>query len=287
MALSETVAAPVPWRGSPITAPHIRGNWCCNPATSGRRPPRRQQPPTADRHRHLRRRHRAQQPPRPEPLPNRLDRAPHCGHHLTPQAARPVRDHHIDPRGHRHPHKPRTDHLQPLPSPAQPTPHRGSRHPQIERDPSMPSPLGTRTQRHPDPLSAVASTQQQRHRQQHLGDQTGPASSPPRTHRISESLDPASPGIPPTTQHPTRAGRTGHRPADQPGLDSNRINLYRHHQCLQALQRGTPPSPPRLQRGAAHPSVPRHTDGAHEQDQPGHHTTGHIGTLNDDSVNGN
>jgi len=41
-------------------------------------------------------------------------------------------------------------------------------------------------------------------------------------------------------------------------------------------------SPPRLQRGAAHPSVPRHTDGAHEQDQPGADSTGHISTLNDE-----
>src|SRR6478672_6339286 len=29
-----------------------------------------------------------------------------------------------------------------------------------------------------------------------------------------------------------------------------------------------PARPPRLERGVAHPSVPRHTDGAHEQDQP-------------------
>ena len=31
-----------------------------------------------------------------------------------------------------------------------------------------------------------------------------------------------------------------------------------------------------------HPSVPRYTDDADHQDQPGHHTTGHSGTLNDD-----
>src|SRR4029077_14871259 len=42
-----------------------------------------------------------------------------------------------------------------------------------------------------------------------------------------------------------------------------------------------PASRPRLQRGAAHPSVPRHTDGAHEQDQPRDHTDRHIGSLNE------
>lgn len=31
-----------------------------------------------------------------------------------------------------------------------------------------------------------------------------------------------------------------------------------------------------------HPSVPRHTDGADHQDQPGQPSTGHLGTLNDD-----
>ena len=34
--------------------------------------------------------------------------------------------------------------------------------------------------------------------------------------------------------------------------------------------------------GAAHSSVPRHTDGAHEQDQPRHHTDRHIGSRNDE-----
>ena len=43
-----------------------------------------------------------------------------------------------------------------------------------------------------------------------------------------------------------------------------------------------PASRPRLQRGAAHSSVPRHTDGAHEQDQPRHHTDRHIGSRNDE-----
>ena len=43
----------------------------------------------------------------------------------------------------------------------------------------------------------------------------------------------------PTSQHPATAG-TADLPSSQPGLDADRINLYRHHQCLRALQRGTP-----------------------------------------------
>ncbi|WP_328586083.1 oxygenase MpaB family protein [Mycobacteroides immunogenum] len=94
----------------------------------------------------------------------------------------------------------------------------------------------------------------------------------------------AGAGIPPAAQHPVRTSRAGNRPTNQPRLDADTIDLYRHHQCLRALQRGTSPSPPRLQRGAAHPSVPRHTDGAHEQDQPDDGATGHISTLNDDRI---
>ncbi|MDA3664905.1 C-terminal helicase domain-containing protein, partial [Mycobacterium xenopi] len=36
------------------------------------------------------------------------------------------------------------------------------------------------------------------------------------------------------------------------------------------------------QRGVAHPPVPRHTDGAHEQDQPREQADNHIGKLNDE-----
>lgn len=238
---------------------------------SGRRPPRRQQPPTADRHHHLSRRQPAQQPHRPEPPADRLDHAPHRGHHIAPRAPQPIRDHHVDTRSHRHAHTPRPDRLQPSPGPAKPAPHRRRWHPQIDRDPPMPSTPGTGSQRHPDLLGAISSTQQQRDRQQHLGDQTGTATGPPRTHRITESLDPTGPGETPPGQHSIPTRRTPQLPGHQPGLDANRINLYRHHQCLRALQRGTPPSRPRLQRGAAHPSVPHHTDGAHEPDQPGPH----------------
>ncbi|EUA32713.1 hypothetical protein I553_2312 [Mycobacterium xenopi 4042] len=61
--------------------------------------------------------------------------------------------------------------------------------------------------------------------------------------------------------------------ARQPRLDADNISLYRHHRCLQALTARHPASPPRLQRGVAHPPVPRHTDGAHEQDQPANKPT--------------
>ncbi|EUA35835.1 helicase conserved C-terminal domain protein [Mycobacterium xenopi 3993] len=68
----------------------------------------------------------------------------------------------------------------------------------------------------------------------------------------------------------------------QPRLDADNISLYRHHRCLQALTARHPASPPRLQRGVAHPPVPRHTDGAHEQDQPREQADNHIGKLNDE-----
>ncbi|WP_234935638.1 hypothetical protein, partial [Mycolicibacterium austroafricanum] len=54
-----------------------------------------------------------------------------------------------------------------------------------------------------------------------------------------KSLYLAGPGKPPTAQHPAHTRRAGDRPSRQPGLDADRIDLYRHHQCLRALQRGT------------------------------------------------
>ena len=43
-----------------------------------------------------------------------------------------------------------------------------------------------------------------------------------------------------------------------------------------------PASQPRLQRGAAHPSVPRHTDGAHQQEQPHDSADPPIGNLTEE-----
>ena len=44
----------------------------------------------------------------------------------------------------------------------------------------------------------------------------------------------------PSGQHPITTTRAPDLPGRQPGLDADRIDLYRHHRCLQALQRGTP-----------------------------------------------
>lgn len=107
-------------------------------------------------------------------------------------------------------------------------------------DPAMPNALGASRQCHPNPFGHICSAQQQTYRQQHMSDQTGSAARPPRPYRTTESLDVSSPGIPPTAQHTVAACRARDRAARQPGLDADRISLYRHHQCLRALQRGTP-----------------------------------------------
>lgn len=70
-------------------------------------------------------------------------------------------------------------------------------------------------------------------------------------------------------QRPTGTRRGQHQPLPSPSVPPS--TTARH-----------PASRPRLQRGAAHSSVPRHTDGAHEQDQPRHHTDRHIGSRNDE-----
>ena len=44
----------------------------------------------------------------------------------------------------------------------------------------------------------------------------------------------------PSGQHPITAARAPDLPGRQPGLDADRIDLYRHHRCLRALPRGTP-----------------------------------------------
>ena len=44
----------------------------------------------------------------------------------------------------------------------------------------------------------------------------------------------------PSGQHPITTTRAPDLPGRQPGLDADRIDLYRHHRCLRALQRGTP-----------------------------------------------
>ncbi|BCI83698.1 hypothetical protein MTY66_53230 [Mycolicibacterium sp. TY66] len=87
---------------------------------------------------------------------------------------------------------------------------------------------------------------------------------------------------PPTTQHALRARRASDQARRQPGLDADQISLYRHHQCLRALQRGTLRARQDFSGVPRDPSIPRHTDGAHDQDQPGDHTNSHIDKLNDE-----
>jgi hypothetical protein len=44
----------------------------------------------------------------------------------------------------------------------------------------------------------------------------------------------------PSGQHPITAARAPDLSGRQPGLDADRIDFYRHHRCLRALQRGAP-----------------------------------------------
>ena len=148
----------------------------------------------------------------------------------------------------------------------------------------MPPPVGASVSAAQIRLGRIRSAQQHRHRQQHVRHRTRPASGPPRPHRIAAALDPPSPGIPPAAQHPVAARRAPDRPGRQPGLDADRINLYRHHQCLRALQRGTP------QARQDFSGVPRthqflvtltvHTNKINPATTP----TAHIGNLNDEQT---
>ncbi len=115
-----------------------------------------------------------------------------------------------------------------------------------------------------------------------MGDQTRPAPRPPRPHPTGQTDDTARAGESPTTQHAPRARRAPDLARRQPGLDADQISLYRHHQCLRALQRGTLRARQDFSGVPRDPSLPRHTDGAHDQDQPGDYTSDHIGKLNDE-----
>lgn len=96
------------------------------------------------------------------------------------------------------------------------------------------------------------------------------------------SASPRSSGL---GHNPTRPAR--HRNADTQsprqltGLDADKIDLYRHHRSPTCTTARHPQSRQRLERGVAHPSVPRHTDGAHQQDQTRHDPDHDIGSLND------
>ena len=94
-------------------------------------------------------------------------------------------------------------------------------------------------------------------------------------------IAPASAGESPAAKNTLRARRAADLASCQPGLDADQISLYRHHQCLRALQRGTLRARQDFSGVPRDPSVPHHTDGAHDQDQPGDHANGHIGKIND------
>jgi hypothetical protein len=111
-------------------------------------------------------------------------------------------------------------------------------------------PAGTRTQRSPNPFRRIRSAQQHGHRQQDVRHRARSATGPPRRNRIRQPRDPAGTGITPPAQHAT-ATRAPNLPGSQPGLDAGKIDLYRHHRCLRALQRGTP------QAGQDFSGVPR------------------------------
>ena len=97
-------------------------------------------------------------------------------------------------------------------------------------------------QRGPNPLRRIRSAQQHGHWQQHVRRPTTAAPSPPRTKRIRQPVDPSRTSMTPSGQHPITTTRAPDLPGRQPGLDADRIDLYRHHRCLRALQRGTAPA---------------------------------------------
>jgi len=72
-----------------------------------------------------------------------------------------------------------------------------------------------------------------------MGHQTRPAPRPPRPNRTGQTDDTASAGESPAAKNTLRARRAADLASCQPGLDADQISLYRHHQCLRALQRGT------------------------------------------------
>ncbi|EUA76225.1 hypothetical protein I553_9264 [Mycobacterium xenopi 4042] len=104
-----------------------------------------------------------------------------------------------------------------------------------------------------------------------MGNQTRPASCPPRRSG-PPSPSTAGPGIPPAAStHPGMSGIRSHRPPA--------ATRRRQHQPLPSpsvppsTNSAAPRKPAKTSAGVAHPPVPRHTDGAHEQDQPANKPT--------------
>jgi hypothetical protein len=143
--------------------------------------------------------------------------------------------------------------------------------PKLSTDPAMPRPIGPRSQCSPNPFRRIRSAQQHGHWQQHVRHRARPAAGAPRPNRIGQPSDPASTAMTPSARH-AAAARACDLSGSQPGLDAG-IDLYHHDRCLRALRRGTPRSRQRLGGVSRTPSAPRHTDGAHEQDQRRHRAT--------------
>jgi hypothetical protein len=97
----------------------------------------------------------------------------------------------------------------------------------------MPEPTGARHQRSPN-RSAAYALRSRTVTGSTCAAPTAAAPSPPRTKRILQPIDPTERGHDlPSGQHPVTATRALDLPGRQPGLDANRIDLYRHHRCLQ------------------------------------------------------
>ena len=243
------------------------GNWCWRHPPRCRRPPRREQPGTAARHRRSHRRHRAEHLFGPEPGHDRLPGHPHRGQHVTDPGPGRRRYRHLHPRGDRDPDKPLAHRLDPPAQHPQPAPNRARRDTRRRGDSPVTDTGRAGLQHRPDHLRGIGPAQQQRHRQQHMSRRTPPTPRPARSYRTLQPDHPPRPPETPPGQHPIRARRTRQLPSGQPGLDANRIDLYRHHQCLSHYARCPGGLRQEISRGAVHPSVPRHTDGADHQDQ--------------------
>ena len=164
---------------------------------------------------------------------------------------RPVRDSHVHPGRHRDRHKPRSDRFQSIGGPAQPTPHSGRRHPNLRGDPAMPHPLARALN-----AAQIHSAAYALRRNTVTGNNTC---------------------VTAHARQRARRGRTGSASPRSSGLGHNPTRPARHrnadtHSPRQptGTRRGQDRPLPSPSVASAHPSVPRHTDGAHQQDQTRH-----------------
>ena len=225
----------------PINDPGRQGQLVLLPV---RRPSRSQKPTGRTRGRDLPGRHRAEDTHRPEPAPDLEGRCPQRGQQIPPRTPQRTGHHqiHASAMGDLQQEHPRR--LQPRPQPAQPSPHRGRRHPQPLSDRTVTGTLPASGHRSTDHLDPIRPAQQDRHRQQHVRDQTPRAPRPPRSQYPGHTVHPAGPRPPPRPQQPPTP-RTRQLPVHEPGLDQNRISLYRHQRCLRASARPSRDGPPR------------------------------------------